>query len=75
MEQKMEPTPTEIWGIVDLIGAGLYTSEQTIRDHIRRRRLPRPMKVCGKLRWYRKDIERWFRDGTICWVPRNNGGS
>lgn len=60
----------KFYGIVDLIRLGYFDSDQVIRDRIRARRLPKPMKFGGKLRWPREVIERWFERGSIMWIPR-----
>lgn len=59
-------------GIPDLMRRGYFESEQVIRDRIRRRRLPRPMRIGGKLKWPAKQIEEWFRSGSVMWIERTN---
>ena len=62
----------EYMGIIDLLRDRYYDSDQAIRDSIRSRRLPKPIKIGGKLRWKRSVIEAWFANETICWIERTN---
>lgn len=60
------------YGIVDLIRLGYFDSDQGIRDRIRARRLPPPIKIGGKLKWKAHVIDEWMEKGSIKWFPRSN---
>lgn len=63
----------ELWGVIDLLRQGYFDSDEALRVAMRRRRLPKPFRVMGKLKWKRTTIEAWFANGTICWIPRTRG--
>jgi hypothetical protein len=62
----------ELWGIIDLLRNGYYDSDEAVRVAMRNRRLPKHFKIGNKVRWQRKTIEDWFRNGSIMWIERSN---
>ena len=62
----------KLWGFADLIRQGFFESEMAARYALKKRRIPPPMKIGGKLKWKVSTLQQWFERGSIVWIPRSS---
>lgn len=58
-------TTTEYVRLPDILRLGIYDSREGIMAAIAKGRLPRPVKVGGRLHWNRKELEEWIESKRV----------